>query len=380
MVIKHFLAWLGSVGVAQRMAAAEALARAYLSNDLPFEERCEAEAALTLLLDDPSSKVRAALAEALSMSPHAPVQIVHALAGEEAHVAAPLLIRSPLLTDLDLIDRVAVSDDAVQALIASRPRLSMSVSAALAEVGGQAACLALLDNDGADIASLSFRAITERHGAEPNMRERLMRDPRLPADCRHLLLVQLGEALGRSPLVAAMMGGKRAERVAREACVHASMTIIDRTPVAEHPALVEHLRLRGELSTAFVLRALACGKIDFVGACLIALTGQSEARVRALLSGGRNVALQALLRKAGLSEGLHGVILRALSVWREVAAGRRLAGTQEVSWLMLKEIDAAPGQAGPREADRKLAALLRAIHLDALRENARLQALALRAA
>ncbi|MGT2465898.1 hypothetical protein ACVOMV_13460 [Mesorhizobium atlanticum] len=34
------------------------MARAYINSDLPFEDRCAAEAALTLLLDDASAKVQ----------------------------------------------------------------------------------------------------------------------------------------------------------------------------------------------------------------------------------------------------------------------------------------------------------------------------------
>ena len=60
----------------ERAAAASALARAYVQKELPFEDRCAAEAALTFLLDDPSAKVRQAMAEALSMSRHAPFQVV----------------------------------------------------------------------------------------------------------------------------------------------------------------------------------------------------------------------------------------------------------------------------------------------------------------
>ncbi len=84
-----------------------ALARAYIKGELAFEDRCAAEAALTLLLDDPSSKVRQALAEALSLSPLAPPQIIAALASDQPEVAAMVLARSPLLSDLDLIERVA---------------------------------------------------------------------------------------------------------------------------------------------------------------------------------------------------------------------------------------------------------------------------------
>ena len=163
-VVSHFLKWVHTAKVAERAAAAAALARAYIDRDLPFEDRCAAEAALTLLLDDPSSKVRLAIADALSMSHHAPAQIVAALASDQPEVAAIVLSRSPLFSDADLIDRVASSQPAVQKIIAARANVSMSLAAAIAEVGDAEACAALLANPSAAIASLSFRRIAERHG------------------------------------------------------------------------------------------------------------------------------------------------------------------------------------------------------------------------
>lgn len=380
MVVRHFLKWIGNARVSERSAAASALARAFLDKTLPFEDRCEAEAALTLLLDDPSPKVRSAMAEVLSLSPHAPAQVIAALASDQAEVAACVLIRSPLLTDVDLIDRVAGADDTIQALIASRPAVSMGLAAAIAEVGGPLACEALLGNDGARVASLSFRRMTERFGHDAALREALLAHASLPCDCRHLLLVKLGEALKSSPLVLALMGQARAERVTREACQRASITLIDHTRSDEHEALIEHLRLRGDLTAAFLIRAIAYGKVDFIGSVLIALSGQSETRVRAILATGRDVAVRALFRSSGLGEALHGVFLRALKVWREVATGQRMAGAQEVTWLMLRELGAGSDQAGPAEHLREAAAIVKSIHLEVLRENARGHALAIAAA
>ena len=147
MVVSHFLKWIYTARVSERAAAASALARAYINSDLPFEDRCAAEAALTLLLDDASSKVRLAMAEALSMSHHAPLQIISALASDQPEVAALVLARSPLLTDADLIDRVAAGHKATQKLIADRPVVSMALSAAIAEIGEAEACAALLANE-----------------------------------------------------------------------------------------------------------------------------------------------------------------------------------------------------------------------------------------
>jgi uncharacterized protein (DUF2336 family) len=380
MVIKHFLKWVKHARASERAAAANALARAYLDQDLEFADRCEAEAALTLLLDDPSEKVRLAMAEPFSLSPRAPLQIVTALAYDQKEVAALVLVRSPLLTDLDLIDRVATGDVEIQRFVAMRARISRAVSAAIAEIGEAAACLELLGNDGADIAALSFRRMVERHGHVASVREALIADSRLPSDCRHILLVKLGEALRAAPLVRALMGERRAHSLTQAACLRASVKLIDSTPESEHMALVEHLRLRGDLTAGFLVRTVAHGKIDFFGAALVALSGQGEGRVRALLANGRDVAIAALLRAAGFPAATHGVILCALKVWRRVAKGQQLAGTQEVSWLMLREIGATPGQEGPDEAHGELAKLLKSIHLDALRDNARGHALAIAAA
>ena len=89
----------------------------------------------------------------------------------------------------------------------------MALSAAIAEIGEAEACRALVANSGADIASLSFRRMVERHGHVGALREALIADRRLPSDCRHMLLVKLGEALKGSPLVVALMGAARAERL-----------------------------------------------------------------------------------------------------------------------------------------------------------------------
>ena len=105
----------------------------------------------------------------------------------------------------------------------------MALSAAIAEIGEAEACARLSPMTAPDIAALSFRRMAERHGHVAPLREALIADRRLPADCRHMLLVKLGDALKGSPLVVALMGAARAERVLKDACVKASLTLIDGT-------------------------------------------------------------------------------------------------------------------------------------------------------
>jgi len=180
-------------------------------------------------------------------------------------------------------------------------------------------------------------------------------------------------------IVQAIMGRARAERVAHDACMTVSLDIAGSTGPHEHAALVEHLRLRGDLTTAFIIRTIAGGKVDFFGAILVALSGQPERRVRAILAEGRDSALTALLRSAGLADKTHPPLLAALHAWRRIANGKLIAGPQEVSRMML---EAAGGDGNPDRlaANDDLAALLRGIHLEMVRENARSHARAIAAA
>lgn len=380
MIVQHFLKWRETARVPERAVAANALARAYIGSELTFDERCNAEAALTLTLDDPSPKVRLALAEALARSRNAPPQVIAALASDQPQIAAHVLIGSPLLDDSDLIDRVAIGSPKIQQLVAMRPHVSLALAAAIAEVAAPEACCELLGNCSARIATLSFRRIAERHGKMASVREALLAHEKLPADVRHTLLVKVGEALRDCDIVRALMGPERASKITREACMRASIRLVERTRADEYEALVEHLRISGELSAAFIARTVAYGRIDFFGAVLFALSGQKEARVRSLLVDGRDAAVRALMKSAGLPANLHPVLLCALKIWRDVANGKRTAGAQEVSWMMLREIGGAPGQKGPSPDNDDLASLLKSLHLEVLRENARGHAKAIAAA
>ena len=357
----------GSEPVAERVVRAAALARQCTDQRQPVHVRVRAEAALTLLLDDPSPKVRIAMADVLSTSVHSPLHIVTALAADQPEVAGYILARSTLLSEADLIDRVAYGAPVMQVLIAARPHVSFAVSAAIAEVGSNEAITEILFNSCARIASVSFRRMSERFGHDALVREALLSHPQLPAECRHLLAVKVGEVLQSLPLVKALLGERRADKIVGDATVRASMHLAETCSQEELPALVEHLRLRGEITTSFVIRAVAGGRIDFFASLLAALSNVDHKRICAIISGGRPAALAALLRSAGLSDATHAPLIVAIEAWRAVATGRKQMGAAEISALMC---DAArSGRLAAANDD--LAALLRSIHLEFMRETAR---------
>src|SRR5690606_37612553 len=187
-----------------------------------------------------------------STSVQSHLYIVTALAADQPEVAGYILARSTLLSDTDLIDRVAYGAPSIQVLIAARPRVSLAVAEAIAEIGNSEAVVEMLFNSCARIASVSFRRISERCGHEALVREALLAHPQLPAECRHLLAVKIGDVLQSLPLVKMLLGERRANKVVSDATARASMQLAENCSQEELPALVEHLCLRGEITTSFV--------------------------------------------------------------------------------------------------------------------------------
>ena len=120
MIVRQFLHWVRTAPAGERAEATGALARAFLYSDLSPEDRAAVEGAMITLIDDPSPLVRQALADTLAASPDAPHAVVHALASDQADIAAVVLARSPLFIDAELVDFVATGDCPLQAAIAAR--------------------------------------------------------------------------------------------------------------------------------------------------------------------------------------------------------------------------------------------------------------------
>src|SRR5690606_38445259 len=125
----------------------------------------------------------------------APRVVVHALAADQPEVALPVLERSPLLLEDDLVDLVATGHREAQITIAGRPMLPPSIAAAIAEVAVAEACLTLLENANAAIPAFSIDRIVERFGHLAAIRENLTARHDLPMATRQALLSKLSRTL-----------------------------------------------------------------------------------------------------------------------------------------------------------------------------------------
>ncbi|MBY5402417.1 DUF2336 domain-containing protein [Rhizobium leguminosarum] len=319
VIVEAFLRWVETAKTGDRARAASALGRAYLQSEMSGDERVAAEMAMTFLLDDPSPRVRLALAEAIAWSPNAPRSLILSLAEDQPEVACHAVTCSPLLSDADLVDLAARGNGATRMLIAARAHVTRPVSAALAEVGDEEELLCLLENDGAAISTPSLKRIAERLGDCCDIRNLLLDRSDLPADARQLLTQHVSNALVNLPLAQAAIGLQRLERISREATEAAIVSIAGDVAPREIPDLVTHLRLSGRLTPSFLMHTLCAGKVDFFAGAIVDLTACSERRVRSILATGRMHAVRALYESAGLPRDISVVFVEATMLWRDAA-------------------------------------------------------------
>lgn len=375
MLVRRFLSWSRLVPPAQRAEGVRALALGYLYSPMAQDMREEAEAALTAMLEDPSPLVRQALAEAFASASDAPRHCVIALAYDQPEVAAPVLGRSPLLRDEDLIDCAAHGDAAIQNAIASRPGLSAAVSAALAQSAPLEAVIALASNEGADLPEFTQRLMVERFGADGALREALLARPDPPACVRSDIVHAAASALSAFVAEAGWLSAERAERLQREVCDRAAMVIAVEASRDEGGAedgalqIVRHLRVTGRLTPALMLRALLCGDRSLFEAALAELSGLPLARASGQARYHQGSGFAALYARARMPAELLPVFRAALSAQDEAGAPASCDEARLSRRLIRRVLDDCARLQG--EPLARVGALLRRFDTEAARQDAR---------
>src|SRR6218665_356398 len=124
---QDFVALSQSHDSEERGQAAHLAAMAYLNHFGPADEHAALYAALIGFLDDPSVKVRAALAYGLLHTREAPRPILLALLQDAAVISRAVAQYSPALIDVDLIGIIRGADPALLLAVAMRDVLSTRV-------------------------------------------------------------------------------------------------------------------------------------------------------------------------------------------------------------------------------------------------------------
>ena len=126
-----------------RGQAAHLAGQAYLQHSGPADEHAALYAALIGFLDDPSVRVRAALAYGLLHAYEAPRPILLALLQDSEVISRAVAQYSPALIDADLIGLIRTAGPVMLTAIALRERISPRVAAGLLARGDRLVTLKL---------------------------------------------------------------------------------------------------------------------------------------------------------------------------------------------------------------------------------------------
>lgn len=371
MIVRQFLQWVEHAPAGYRAEATSALARAYLYSDLSEEDRAAAEGAMFILLDDPSPLVRRALAQAFASSEDAPPAIVHSLAGDQPNIAAPILERSPLLLDADLIDAVGSGDPVRQIAVASRTPLCCAVAAAIAEIGCAAACLGLLENPNAEIAPFSIDRIVARHGHLAPIRDALLPRDDISVSTRQALISSLADTLAAFVAARRWLSVERAQRICRDACDNATVRLAAESSEDDVMTLVRHLRESGQLTGGLMLRALLSGQVVLFEEALAELSGLPVSRVVGIVHDRRGASFRALYERASLPAAAYPAFRAALDAMQEEGFAGDPGGASRLKRRIVERVLTQCESAAIGEID-PLVTLLRRYASEAAREEARL--------
>ncbi|QCK87069.1 DUF2336 domain-containing protein [Phreatobacter aquaticus] len=369
MIVRHFLRWIQTAPAGDRADATSALARAFLHSDLSGDDAAATEAAMIVLLDDPSPLVRRALADALATSEEAPHTVLAGLLQDQPEIASIVARYSPLLMDAELVDLVGAGEPLVQYAIARRAHVPPPVAAALAEVGCLEACLAVVSLDSVEVPAFSVDRIVERFGDHADIREALFAREDLSPGARQALVVKLSKALSSFVAGRAWLGADRAERIVKEAAEKATVAI---ACGAEHDLspLVRHLRKSGQLTTGLVLRALLSGHVRLFEEALGELSGFGVRRASGLIHDRRGAGFRALYDQAKLPAAAYPAFRAALDAWHADGGFSLRGGDSQLRRRMVERVLTAYAPLAEGDLDQLLA-LLRRFAAEAARDEAR---------
>ena len=310
---QDFVALSQSGDSEERGQAAHLAAQAYLMHTGPADEHAALYAALIGFLDDPSVRVRAALAYGLLHATAAPRPILLALLQDSEVISRAVAQYSPALIDADLIGIVRKANVTLLLAVAERETISARLADALIARGQRSVTLRVLQRNDVPIPAALLAQLTAGHGAaDAEIRGALLDRSDLPAGARLALVEAALGALRSARIVKGAIAAPRLERLFRDSLDTALTAIGEGEAVVGETPFASDLVAAERVSTRVMLHAVVNGHVLFFADCLAALASTPREKVFTLLESGSRQALNALLARCGLSPAVSNLIARLI--------------------------------------------------------------------
>jgi uncharacterized protein (DUF2336 family) len=355
---QEFLALSQSPDSEDRGSAAHLSALAYLHHQGPADEQAALYAALIGFLDDPSVKVRAALAYGLLHSTAAPRPIILALTQDSPVIARAVLQYSPVLIDADLVALAKATAELGNLLaISQRAVLSARLAAVLIGRGEPQLTLKLLRRQDITLDPPVLGELCDTMGDDAAMRGALLARRELPASARLQLVGNITAALRECRIVKGALSAERLGRVLRDSTDTALAAIGEREAIRTEPGYVSDLVVSERLNTRILLHAVVTGHVMFFADCVAELAQAPRAKVFSLLENGSPAALTALLGRCGVSNSVRDLLTRMVLLARSTDLADDAGARHYVVTVLTEELIAEHNGVVPVELEEAFAYL-----------------------
>ena len=310
---QDFVALSRSGDSEERGQAAHLAAQAYLLHGGPADEHAALYAALIGFLDDPSVRVRGALAYGLLHAAEAPRPILLALLQDSEVIARAIAQYSPALIDADLITLVRKASITMLHAVALRVTISARVAEALISRSVRSVTLKVLQRHDVPVPPLLLSTLAaERGEADAELRGTLLDRDDLPAGARLAMVEASVASLRLARIVKGAVAAPRLERLLRDAMDTALTAIGEGEAVTGGTPFASQLIATDRVSARVMLHAVVNGHVMFFADCLAALANTPREKVFTILETGGRPALNALLSRCGLSLAVSNLIARLI--------------------------------------------------------------------
>jgi len=225
------------------------------------------------IIHDVELAVRQSLSEVLSNTDDAPPELIRELANDKIEVAYPILSRSKVLQDEDLIQVIRMRSLEHQLAITVRPNVSETVSGVLVEKGHERVIESLLKNQNARISKATMDYLVEQSKRVDTYREPILDRHDLKPEIAERMFSWVSSVLRHHIIDKFQMPPEKVNALIRQAAVYAN-----RDAGHEHGAqkLASALNMEGLVSQDLLVDALRDGELPLFLSLFSMLTGAPE--------------------------------------------------------------------------------------------------------
>lgn len=301
---------------------------------------------LRRLARDVEMAIRISLAERLADDPSVPSELLFLLADDHIEVARPVIIRSKLLTDDDILKFIERASEAHQAACAERPNIGEPVTDALAKSDSESVLVALIRNVTAKIAQDTFDTLVEKSKLVKSLQEPLIQREDLPATLATRMCDWVSDSLKSY-----ISNKYRIPEATLGKAIYGAVTAVETAPsdttlIIGSQKLIDKMAHAGQLKAGFLLRVLHQGQIELFDLGFAKLLDLNLEDMRKILYEGGPRALALACRAAGIDRCVFS------TVFNLSRQARKLSAT--VSRDDLKEVEAVFSANTKPEAMAKL--------------------------